>query len=62
MILKMARDRTEDGRDVKKDAVIGRLITESNELHVEDMGDILRPTGRKKSIKLPRAPALDRLE
>ena len=33
MIFKMARDRTEDGRDVKSGAVIkdnnGRLITES---------------------------------
>ncbi len=36
MIFKMARDRTEDGRDVKRGAVIkdnnGRLITESKEL------------------------------
>ena len=33
MIFKLARDRTEDGRDVKRGAVIkdnnGRLITES---------------------------------
>ena len=36
MIFKMARDRTEDGRDVKRGAVIkdnnGRLITESQEV------------------------------
>ena len=36
MIFKMARNRTEDGRDVKRDAVIkdnyGRLITESKEV------------------------------
>ena len=36
MILKMARDRTEDGRDAKSGAVIrdnnGRLITESKEV------------------------------
>ena len=36
MIFKMARDRTEDGRDVKRGAVIkdnnGRLITESREV------------------------------
>ena len=36
IIFKMARDRTEDGRDVKRGAVIkdnnGRLITESQEV------------------------------
>ena len=36
MIFKMARDRTDDGRDVKRGAVIndnnGRLITESQEV------------------------------
>ena len=36
MIFKLARDRTEDGRDVKRGAVIndnnGRLITESQEV------------------------------
>ena len=36
MICKMARDRTEGGRDVKRGAVIkdnnGRLITESKEV------------------------------
>ena len=36
MIFKMARDRNEDGRDVKRGAVIkdnhGRLITEINEV------------------------------
>ena len=36
MIFKMARDRTGDGRDVKRGAVIkdnnGRIITESNEV------------------------------
>ena len=36
MILKMARDRTEDGRDVKRGAVFkdnyGRLVTESKDV------------------------------
>ena len=55
MIFKMARDRTEDGRDVKRGAVIkdnnGRLITESRK--------VLRISSeRKRSSKLSRAPEL----
>ena len=59
MIFKMARDRTEDGRDVKRGAVVKdnnvRLITES----VEDMGGKLQGAAERKwSSKLPRAPEL----
>ena len=62
MIFKMARDRTEDGRDVKRGAVIkdnnGRLITESKG-SVEDMGGKLQGAAeRKRNSKLPRAPEL----
>ena len=52
MIFKMARDRTEDGRDVKRDAVIkdnnGRLITESQGLITESQ-EVLR-MGRQISM------------
>ena len=63
MIFKMARDRTEDGRDVKRGAVIkdnnGRLITESKEGSVEDTGGKLQGAAEWKwSSKLPRAPEL----
>ena len=59
MIFKMARDRTEDGRDVKRSAVIkdnnGRLITES----VEDMGGKRQGAAeRRRSSRLHRAPEL----
>ena len=59
MIFKMARDRTEDGRDVKRSAVIkdnnGMLITES----VEDMGGKRQGAAeRRRSSKLHRAPEL----
>ena len=58
-IFKMARDRTEDGRDVERGAVIkdnnGRLITESKEvLRIWAEGAIVR----NRSSKLPRAPEL----
>ena len=52
MIFKMARDRTEDGRDVKRGAVIkdnnGRLITESQGLITESQ-EVLR-MGRQTSM------------
>ena len=56
MIFKMAQDRTEGGRDVKRGAVIkgnnGRLITRS----VEDMGVKLQGAAeRERSCKLPRS-------
>ena len=59
MIFKMARDRIEDGRDVKRSAVIkdynGRLITESKEV-LRIMGGILQEaTERRRSSMLPRA-------
>ena len=59
MLFKMARDRTEDGRDLKRGAVTkdnyGRLITES----IEDMGGTLQgATERKRGSKLSRAPEL----
>ena len=62
MIYKIARDRIEDGRDVKRSAVIkdynGRLITESKEV-VRIMGGMLQgATERKRSSKLPRAAEL----
>ena len=61
MIFKMARDRTEDGRDVEIGAVIddtgSRLITESKEVLIEDMGGILQgATELKRSSKLPELP------
>ena len=62
MIFKMARDRTEDGRDVKRVAVIkdnnGRLITESKEVLRINGGKLQGAAERKRSSKLPRAPEL----
>ena len=54
---------TEDGRDAKRAAVIKdnneRLITESKQASVEDMGDILQGAAeRKRNSKLTRAPEL----
>ena len=62
MIFKMARDRTEDGREMKSGAVIydnnGRLITESKEL-LRIMGSKLqRAAVRRRSSKLTRDPEL----
>ena len=52
MIFKMARDRTEDGRDVKRGAVIkdnnGRLITESQGLITESQEVLMM--GRQTSM------------
>ena len=63
MIFKMARDRTEDGRDVKRGAVIkdnnGKLITESKEvlrIWAANFKELLN--GKGMSSKLPRAPEL----
>ena len=61
MIFKMARDRTDDGRDVKRGAVIkdnnGRFITESQEV-LRMWAAIYTTTERRRSSKLPRAPEL----
>ena len=65
----MARDRTEDGRDVKRGAVIkdnnGMLITDSKELlgiWAAYYKDLLNAglTERRRSSKLPRTPELGR--
>ena len=63
MIFKMARDRTEDGRDVKRGAVIKdnneRLITDSKEalrLWAVYFKEMLN--GNLRSSTLPRAPEL----
>ena len=62
MIFKMARDRTEDGRDVTRFAVIkdnnGRLITESKGVFGDMGGKHQGAAERKRSSKLPRAPEL----
>ena len=60
MILKMARDRTEDGRDVKRGAVIKdnnwRLITESKEvlrIWAENFKELLNEKGAASCLELP---------
>ena len=60
MIFKMARDRTEDGRDVKRGAVIkdnnGRLITESKEalrIWASNFKELLNGKGAASCLKLP---------
>ena len=62
MIVKMARDRTEDGRDVKRGAVIKdnywRLITESKEVLRIWAAYYQGATKWKRSIKWPRPPEL----
>ena len=62
MIFKMAQDRTEDGRDVKRGAVIKenneRLITESKEVLRIWAANFKEDAERKRSSKLPRAPEL----
>ena len=62
MIFKTARDRTEEGRDVNRGAVIkdnnGRLITESKEVLRIWAATLQGAAERKRSSKLPRAPAL----
>ena len=60
MIFKMARDRTDDGRDVKRGAVIkdnnGRLITESKEvlgIWAANFKELLNGNGAASCIELP---------
>ena len=59
MIFKMARVRTDDGRDVKRGTVIkdnnGRLITENKEV-LSIWARYFKAAERKRSSKLPRAP------
>ena len=60
MIFKMARDRTEDGRDVKRGAVSkdnnGRFITESKEvlrIWAANFKELLNGNGAASCIELP---------
>ena len=60
MIFKMARDRTEDGRDVKRGVVIkdinGRLITESKEvlrIWAANFKELLNGKGAASCLELP---------
>ena len=60
MIFQMARDKTEDGRDVKRGAVIkdnnGRLITESKEvlkIWAANFKELLNGKGASSCIELP---------
>ena len=60
MIFKMARDRTEDGRDVKRGAVIednnGRLITESQDvlrMWAVNFNELLNGNGAASCLDLP---------
>ena len=60
LIFKMARDRTEDGRDVKRGAVIkdnsGRLITESKEvlrIWAANFKELLTGKGAASCLELP---------
>ena len=60
IIFKMARDRTEDGRDVKRGAMIkdnnGRLITESKEvlrIWAANVKELLSGKGAASCLKLP---------
>ena len=62
MIFKMARDRTEDGRDVKRGAVIkdniGRLITESKEvlrIWAANFKELLNGNGSASGFELPNS-------
>ena len=61
MVFKMAWDRTEDGRDVKRSAVIkdnnGRLITESKEvlrIRAANFKELLNGKGAASCLELPR--------
>ena len=61
MIFKMARDRTDDGRDVKRCAVIkdnnGRLITESTEalrIWAANFKELLYGEAAASCIEIPR--------
>ena len=60
MIFKMAWDRTEDGRDVKRGAVIkdnnGKLITESKEvlrIWATNFKELLNGKGTASCLELP---------
>ena len=60
IMFKMARDRTEDGKDVKRDAVIkynnGRLITESKEVFriwAANAKELLNGKGAASCLELP---------
>ena len=57
MIFKMARDRTEDGMDVKSGAVIkdnnGRLITESKRIWAANFKELLNGKGAASCLELP---------
>ena len=60
MIFEMARDRTEDGRDVKRGAVIkdnnGRLITESKKvlrIWAANFKELLNGKGAASCLELP---------
>ena len=60
MIFKMARDRTEDGRDVQRDAVIkdnnGKLITDSKEglrIWAVYFKELLNGKGAESCLELP---------
>ena len=66
MIFKMARDSTEDGRDVKIGAVIkdnnGRLITESNEvlrIWAANFKELLNGEGAASCLELPSSVRRD---
>ena len=67
MIFKMARDRTEDGRDVKRGVVIndnnGRLITESKEvlrIWAANFKELLNGTGAASCLELLSSVRIER--
>ena len=60
MIFKMARDRTDEGRDIKRGAVItdnnGRFITESQEvlrIWAANFKELLNAKGAASCLELP---------
>ena len=60
MIFKMARDRTDDGRDMKRGAVIkdnnGRFITESQEvlrIWAANFNELLNGKGAASCLEVP---------
>ena len=60
MIFKMARDRTDDGRDMKRGAVIkdnnGRLITESQEvlrIWAANFNELMNGKGAASCLEVP---------
>ena len=66
IIFKMARDRTEDGRDVKRGAVIkdnnGRLITESKEvlrIWASNFKELLNGKGTASCLEPPSSVRID---